>query len=100
MPHMNVLDLSVFPNMSKRHAELARSSGGLHVLTENEVWEAAEKVWKKLPSSKIASGFVQARRIADKVIKAKGANDFLGSGGGGIGVGLCRDFQETRKGMT
>jgi hypothetical protein len=37
MPHTNVLNLSVFPNMSKRHRNLVQERGGIHVLKENEI---------------------------------------------------------------
>ena len=98
MPHMNVLDLSVFPNMSKRHTQLSRDREGLKVLSEDEIWEAAEKVWRSLPECKIASGYVQAYRIAAKVIAAKGGNSFLGAGGT-IHVGVSGDFNETDNGL-
>jgi len=48
MPHINVLDLAVFPCISRRHTALARKRGGLHV------------------------------RIAKKVINNNGDNTFLG----------------------
>ena len=80
MPHMNVLDLSVFPCMSKRHTMLSRDREGLKVLTEDQTWDAAEEVWMGLENWKIASACIQAHRIAKKVIVAKGNNDFLGNG--------------------
>jgi hypothetical protein len=33
MPHMNVLNLSVFPTVSRRHTQLARKRGDLKVLS-------------------------------------------------------------------
>jgi hypothetical protein len=81
MPHMNVLDLSVFPNMSRRHVQLARKRCGLKVLSENEIWAAAKRVWEDLESAKIASGFIQAHQIAKEVIKHEGGNEFLEVGG-------------------
>jgi hypothetical protein len=69
MPHINVLDLSVFPAMSRRHTALARARGGLCVLKEDEIWAAAEQVWHDCPSSKIALGYIQAFRLAKKVVK-------------------------------
>jgi hypothetical protein len=48
---------------------------------EDETWQNAEDTWKQLPSSKVASAYVQAYRIADKVIQAKGNNKLLVSGG-------------------
>jgi hypothetical protein len=52
---------------------------GLKVLTEDEIWKNAKTVWNELPSSKIASGFVQASCIAKEVIKQNGDNSFLGT---------------------
>ena len=98
MPHINVLDLSVFPAMSRRHTALARARGGLRVLKENEIWSAAEQVWHDLPSSKIASGYVQAFHIAKKVVEAQGDNGFLGASGS-IHVGIRKDFDETATGL-
>ena len=99
MPHMNNLDLSVFPAMSKRHTAMGRKRGGLRVLTGDEIWETAWRVWEELPSSKIASGFIQAYRIAAEVIKHRGSNAFLGTCGTPH-VGIRRDFKETATGLT
>jgi hypothetical protein len=60
--------------------------------------ENAEDVWKELPNSKVASAYVQAYRIADKVIQAKGDNEFLGSGGN-IHCGIRNDFKFTANGL-
>ena len=68
MPHMNNLNLSVFPCMSRRHTKLAREQNGLRMLTENEILATAKSVWDDLPSSKVASGFIQAYRIAQRVM--------------------------------
>jgi hypothetical protein len=102
MPHMNVLDLSVFPCMSRRHIDKCREVGGLKVLPEDDIWENAELVWNQLPNSKIASGYIQAYRIAEKVIRAKGNNDFLGNGmrSEGIHAGVRDDFFETHNGLS
>ena len=98
MPHMNVLDLSVFPCMSRRHCSLARRRKGLRVLKENEIWDAAVEIWDGLESAKIASAYVQAHRIAKRVIDAGGSNEFLGVGGSPH-VGIRRDFYPTKKGL-
>ena len=98
MPHMNVLDLSVFPCMSKQHTMLCRDREGLKVLKEDQTWNAAEEVWMGLDNWKIASACIQAHRIAKKVIVAKGNNDFLGNGEG-IHVGVRKDFRPTENGM-
>jgi hypothetical protein len=98
MPHMNVLDLSVFPAMSRHHIKLARERGGLRVLKQDEIWNTAELVWKNLPSCKIASAYVQAHRIVKKLIQSNGSNEFLGVSGS-IHVGIRADFQETDYGL-
>jgi hypothetical protein len=73
--------------------------GGLRVLTEHVIWNNTETVWNELPSSKIASGFVQASCIAKEVIKQNGENSFLGMYGR-ISTGIWRDFNETAKGLS
>jgi hypothetical protein len=98
MPHVNVLDLSVFPCMSRRHCSLARKRKGLRVLKENEIWDAAVEVWDGLESAKIASAYIQAHRIAKRVIEANGGNDFLGVGGSPH-VGVRKDFYPAKKGL-
>jgi hypothetical protein len=95
---MNVLNLSVFPCISKRHIQKSRECGGRRVLLEDKIWQNAEDVWKELPNSKVASAYVQAYRIADKVIQAKGDNKFLGSGGS-IHCGIGNDFKFTENGI-
>ena len=37
MPHANVLDLSVFPAMSRRHCNLIRTTNGLRVALPDEI---------------------------------------------------------------
>jgi hypothetical protein len=102
MPHMNVLDLSVFPGMSRRHCNLARDRGSFNVWKEDQIWAAANDVWHVLPRCKIASGFVQAHQIAQKVIDASGENEFLGnkSFDKGIHCDVRKDFNETTKGLS
>ncbi len=99
MPHMNVCDLSVFPGMSKQHSKLSRDHHGMHVLTEDQIWQTAKQVERQLPSAKIASGFVQAYILAAKVIEHKGDSTFLSGSGGGIRTGVSRDFIATEKGV-
>ena len=62
-----------------KHGErrLSRDYHGLRVLTENEIWNAAEQVFKKFPSSKIASGFIQAYMLCDKIIEHRGDKYFV-----------------------
>ena len=67
-------------------------------MKEDEIWEAAEEVWRGLPSSKIAQAFIQAHRIAKKVVKTGGDSKFLGVGGT-ISVGVRKDFMATASGV-
>ena len=56
------------------------------------------QVWEKIPCAKIASAYVQANRIAERVIKMGGSNDFLAVKGS-ISVGVRDDFQQTKHGL-
>jgi hypothetical protein len=85
---------------SRCHTTLSRMTGGLKVLMEDEIWKNAETVWNELPSSKIASGFVQVSCIAKEVIKQNYDNSVLGMMQGRISTGIRRDFNETAKGVS
>ena len=98
MPHMNVLDLAIFPAISRRHC--ARSVNGVKVLNEDEIWENALSVWQDLPSHKIANVFVLSKEIANKIMKAKGSNDFLSDAEGGLHACIREQFLPTDDGNT
>jgi hypothetical protein len=51
-----------------------------------------------MSNCKFASGYIQAYRIAEKVIKEKGDNKFLGAGGR-IKSNVRTDFYETDNGL-
>ena len=76
MPYSNNLDLSVFPCMSKRHTKLLSEYSNA-VASTDVIYDAAEEVWRTLPSSTIAAGFPLAYRIAGRVVEEEGCNDFL-----------------------
>jgi hypothetical protein len=76
MPHMNNLDLAVFPAMSKAHSELLKTRSNTQAKAEH-IWDTAEVVWQNLPSATIARGFVLAYRVANTVINHQGDNSFL-----------------------
>jgi hypothetical protein len=96
MPHMNNLDLAVFPAMSKRHSALIRSSS-TRSAKPDEIWNATSQVWHDLPSATIARGFVLAYRVAAKVIKHKGENKFLHDSS--FHSGVRKDFYDTQRGI-
>ena len=97
---MNVLDLSVFQNMRKCHAQVSRDHHGMNVMTEDQMWQAAYKAYKQLPSNKITSGFIKAYRLAGRIIKYKGDNSALVGSSSGNRTGVIDDFYSTDKGFT
>ena len=96
MPHMNVLDLSVFPAMSKRHSGLTRKHG-YSVVSQDVIAKCAEKVFNDFSSATIARSFVTVRHMADKVIAAKGGNEFLAFGN--LHFGIRAAFADTDTGI-
>jgi hypothetical protein len=76
MPHMNNLDLAIFPMMSKHHSALWKMYSSVQAPSE-EIWHTAEQVWMTMGSAEIAHGFILVYRIAVKVIKNGGENAFL-----------------------
>jgi hypothetical protein len=69
MPLMNVLDLSIFSYVKASYRTGLRMTRGLKVPTEDVIWKNAKTVWDKLPSSKIAPGFVQASKSSSRMLK-------------------------------
>ncbi len=66
VPYTNVLDLQMFPAMSKRHSEL------LQMYSNNEanadrIWKVAQQVWKGCSSSMVSRVFIHAYRIIEKI---------------------------------
>jgi hypothetical protein len=99
IPHMNNLDLAVFPSMLQRHADLLRLQNGNRMADPDKVWEAAKVVWDDLPSASIAHGFILAFRIAEKVVRNKGSNSFLQGKDGSVHSDVRCDFNETANGI-
>ena len=50
MPHMSVLDLSVFPVMPLYNIHLIPYLRGMRVSKEVDIWKVTAKVWNKLQS--------------------------------------------------
>ena len=76
MPHMNNIDLAIFPVMPKHHSALLKAYSN-KMSPADEIWKACESVWHELDSVLIARGFIFMHRIAGKVIIHKGTNTFL-----------------------
>ena len=99
MPHINVLDLCIFPKMSRNHCELVRKRGGMRVMKEDEIWDGAEYIWRHMPSCDVARAFVLSYRIAKKIVSAKGDNNFLTGKKGGLHSNVRKDFIDTATGI-
>ena len=99
MPHINKIDLAVFPSMSQRHVDLLWLRNGNGMADPDKVWEAAKEVWDDLPSASIAQGFILAFRCAEKIVRNKGSNSFLHGKDGSLHSNVRRDFCETANGI-
>ncbi len=61
-PYTNVLDLQVFPAMSKRHSELLQVFSNTEADKER-IWKIALEIGKTMTSSMVARAFLLAYRI-------------------------------------
>jgi hypothetical protein len=95
MPHANNLDLAVFLAMSKCHSQTLRDTASKGVAPPDEIWKAADDVWKTLDSATIARGFVLVHGILNKVIQHNRLNEFLWTKE--FHSNVCKDFQLTVK---
>ena len=95
-PYTNVLDLQVFPAMSKKHSELLQIFNNTEADTDR-IWKIAMEIWKGISSAMIARSFILAYRIMGKLIETKGDTDWLKNGAPHCHV--RRDFYDTDKGV-
>ena len=79
MPHANVLDLQVFPSMSKAVDELS-ALYSRRTLQLNEISECANKAFAELKGSQIARAFILMYRVMGTVIEKRGETGFLSNG--------------------
>ena len=94
-PYLNVLDLAVFPSMSKVHSTVLQQNSNKPV-SKQVIMDTATKVWKEMPSWKVAMAFVQFFRICKLVIAHKGNNKWLCKGAPHLGV--RKYFKHTDRG--
>ena len=71
-PYTNVLDLQLFPAMSKRHSSL------LQMYSDAEA--SKDKTWDTCSSAMICRAFIHAFRIMKKIMHEEGDNSWLASG--------------------
>ena len=95
-PYTNVLDLQVFPAMSKRHSELLQMFNNTEA-NSDRIWKIAMEIWKGITSSMIARAFILAYRIMRKIIETKGDTDWLKNGAPHCHV--RRDFVDVDRGV-
>ena len=67
-------------------------------MPEDGIWLNAQEVQINLHNDKVVSAYIQAYRIADKVIQAKGNHTFIGYGGK-IHCGVRKEFSFTENGI-
>ena len=94
-PYTNVLDLAVFPSMSKRHSEVLQVSNNT-VAEKGLIWKVAKEVWSRTTSADIARSFIQAFRVMRRIIEEGGNNHWLQNGGPHCGV--RKDYTDTATG--
>ncbi len=95
-PYTNVLDLQVFPAMSKKHSELLQIFSNTQADTDR-IWKIAQEIWKGLTSAMIARAFILAYRVMGKIIETKGDTDWLKHGTPHCHV--RRDYFDTDRGV-
>ena len=95
-PYTNVLDLQVFPAMSKRHSELLQIFNNTEADTDR-IWKIALEIWQGISSAMIARAFLLAYRTMGKIIDTNGDTDWLRNGAPYCNV--RRDYYDTDKGV-
>lgn len=78
-PYTNVLDLSLFPMLSKRHSGRLQLYNNTEAATD-EVWRVAKLVWDDTSSAEVCRAFVLAYRILQLIIDENGNNKWLAEG--------------------
>ena len=95
-PYTNVLDLYLFPGMSKRHSELLQLYSNTEA-TKDRIWAVAQSVWADCSSAMVARAFILAFRIMRKFIEENANNQWLCEGTPHCNV--RRDFYDTLTGV-
>jgi hypothetical protein len=95
-PYSNVLDLQVFPAMSKRHSELLQVFSNTEADKER-IWKIANEIWKTMTTSMVARAFLLAFRIMGRIIETTGDTDWLKNGTPHCHV--RRDYVDTDRGI-
>ena len=78
-PYINVLDLYLFPPMSRRHSELVQLYNSTEANLER-TWNTVVGAWRDTPSAEVARAFVLVFRVMRLFIDSHGNNAFLSGG--------------------
>ncbi len=95
-PYTNVLDLQVFPAMSKKHSELLQIFSNTQADSER-IWKIALEIWNGITSAMIARAFILAYRIMSKIVESNGDTEWLRNGTPHCHV--RRDYFDTDRGV-
>jgi hypothetical protein len=78
-PYTNVLDLQLFPLMSKRHSTLLQLYSDAEA-SKDKTWRVAKQVWDNCSSAMVCRAFIHAFRIMRKIVEDEGNNSWLATG--------------------
>ncbi len=95
-PYTNVLDLQVFPSMSKKHSEILQIYSNTEA-DKDRIWKIATGIWNGMSSSMVARAFLLAYRIMSKIIKTNGDTEWLKNGAAHCHV--RKDYVDTDRGV-
>jgi hypothetical protein len=95
-PYTNVLDLQLFPAMSKRHSRLLQMYSDAEA-SKDKTWRTAQQVWDNCSSAMVCRAFIHAFRIMRLIMEEKGNNSWLATGAPHCNV--RNDFVDTNEGI-
>ncbi len=95
-PYTNVLDLQVFPSMSKRHSEILQVYSNTEA-DKDRIWKIATEIWNGMSSSMVARAFLLAYWIMGKIITTIGDTEWLKNGAPHCDV--RKDYVDTDTGV-
>jgi hypothetical protein len=91
-----VLDLQLFPAMSKRHSVLLQQYSDAEA-SKDRTWQVAQQVWDNCSSAMVGRAFIHAFRIMKLIMEEKGNNSWLATGAPHCNV--RNDFIDTHEGI-
>jgi hypothetical protein len=78
-PYTDVLDLQLFPAMSKRHSVLLQQYSDAEA-SKDKTWRVAQQVWDNCSSAMVCRAFIHAFIIMRLIMEEKGNNSWLATG--------------------